>query len=142
MTTAEAEANRLGGYSPAHSYDVIHRASRWFWTNHLHTEAYIRLRVDFRLAEQPHRTLSMSASICYPTAAFASTFLLRLSTWALQEHPMSRLLAEPQRLFSAASIAHAQKCVPIALDAIDGAVVAAKYHKIISAYQDVRVSGQ
>jgi hypothetical protein len=44
---------------------------------------------------------------------------------------MVRLLAEA-RLFSAASIAHAQNCVPIAL-----AVVAGNYHKAIPAYQGV-----
>jgi hypothetical protein len=55
---------------------------------------------------------------------------------------MLRLLAEAQRLFSPASIARAQNCVPIALDANDGAVVAANYQIVISAYQDVRIPGR
>lgn len=49
---------------------------------------------------------------------------------------MSGLLAEAQRLFSAAPVAHAQNCLPIARDAIDGAVVAPRYHKVISDNQD------
>lgn len=51
---------------------------------------------------------------------------------------MPRLFIAPL-LLSGVSIAHAQSCVPIALDATDGSVVAPKYHKVLYEDQDVRV---
>jgi hypothetical protein len=45
-------------------------------------------------------------------------------------------------LLSAVSVAHAEKRVPIAPDATDGATVRPKYHKVIYEDQDGRVSGR
>jgi hypothetical protein len=65
--------------------------------------------------------------------------MLGWSTWALQEHPMSRLLAATL-LLSAASVAHAHNYVPIAPDSTGGAAAGPKHRKAIYKDQNVRVS--
>src|SRR5579863_9426887 len=62
----------------------------------------------------------------------------------LMKNPMPRLLVAPLLLSAffpilARAQAQAQTCRPIAPDANDGAIVSAKFHKVIYEDQDVRV---